>query len=196
MKLDLHAANRSPIHVNGAIILHLQEMPPRDNKQSCNTMVYVGISVHGFYLSLEAMLELGMLPPSFPSVGATVLPLQGPRSMKAQRPPKDQRAVNTGCSSLSAASSVPCSCPARTVVPDRPSVMPFECTPTNNAAIEQWLLQHFASSTFNTCPRRPLPYMSGPPAEIHLMDDATQKAVHTLASVPIHWQEQQQRDLL
>ncbi len=38
--------------------------------------------------------------------------------------------------------------------------------------------------------------MSGPPVEIHLMDDATPKAVHTPASVPIHWQEQVQRDLL
>ncbi len=28
VKLDLHAANRSPIHVNGAITLHLQGMPP------------------------------------------------------------------------------------------------------------------------------------------------------------------------
>ena len=36
VKLDLHTTNRSPIHVNSAIILHLQGMPPRDNKQSCN----------------------------------------------------------------------------------------------------------------------------------------------------------------
>ncbi len=38
--------------------------------------------------------------------------------------------------------------------------------------------------------------MLGPPIEIHLMDDATPKAVHTPALVPIHWQKQVQRDLL
>ncbi len=99
VKLDLHAANRSPIYVNGVNILHLQGMPPRDNKQSCNTMLYVSSSLHGFYLSLEAMLDLGMLPASFPSVVATVPPLPGPGSMKHQHPPKDQHAVNTSCSS-------------------------------------------------------------------------------------------------
>ncbi len=38
--------------------------------------------------------------------------------------------------------------------------------------------------------------MSGPPIEIHLMDEATPKVVHTPSSVPIHWQEQVQRDLV
>ncbi len=88
-------------------------------------MVYVSSSVHGFYLSPEAMLDLGVLPPSFPSVGATVLPLQGPGSMKDQHPPKDQHAVNAGCSLSLVVSSVPCSCPACTVVTDRPFVLPF-----------------------------------------------------------------------
>ncbi len=60
VKLDLHVANRSPVNVNGAIILHLQGMPLRDNKQSSNTMLYVSSSVHGFYLSLKAMLDLGI----------------------------------------------------------------------------------------------------------------------------------------
>ncbi len=38
--------------------------------------------------------------------------------------------------------------------------------------------------------------MMGPNTEIHLIDDAIPKSVHTPASVPIHWQEQVQRDLL
>ena len=37
--------------------------------------------------------------------------------------------------------------------------------------------------------------MSGPPVAIHLATDATPKAVHTPAPVPVHWQKQVERDL-
>ena len=62
--------------------------------------------------------------------------------------------------------------------------------------MKEWLLQTFASSTFNTCPHRPLPCMTGPPVEIHLKDDASPKAVHKPAPVPVHWQDQVYKDLL
>ena len=62
--------------------------------------------------------------------------------------------------------------------------------------MKDWLLQTFASSTFNTCPHRPLPCMTGPPVEIHLEDDALPKAVHKPAPVPVHWQDQVYKDLL
>ena len=61
--------------------------------------------------------------------------------------------------------------------------------------MEEWLLHRFASSTFNTCPHRPLPCMTGPPVEIHLEDGVIPRAVHTAAPVPIHWQEQVLSDL-
>ena len=38
--------------------------------------------------------------------------------------------------------------------------------------------------------------MAGPPVEIHLNDDVKPKAVHTPASIPIHWHEQTKADLL
>ena len=88
-----------------------------------------------------------------------------------------------------------CSCPPRTVVPVRSVALPFECTPANNSKMEEWLLHRFASSTFNTCPHRPLPCMTGPPVEIHLEDGVIPRAVHTAAPVPIHWQEQVLSDL-
>ncbi len=69
-------------------------------------------------------------------------------------PPKDQRAVNAGCSSPSAASSVPCSCPACTMVPGRPSVLPLSVPPLttllwSNGCYDIWIinLQHVPSTT-------------------------------------------------
>jgi hypothetical protein len=38
--------------------------------------------------------------------------------------------------------------------------------------------------------------MEGPPVEIHIDRDATPKACHTAASIPIHWQEKVYEDLL
>jgi len=38
--------------------------------------------------------------------------------------------------------------------------------------------------------------MSGPPVEIHLEDGTTPKAVHTPATLPVHWQEKVHTDLL
>ena len=62
--------------------------------------------------------------------------------------------------------------------------------------MKAWLLQEFASSTFNTCLHRPLPCMAGPPVEIHLKEGATPKAVHTPALIPVHWQERVHQDFL
>ena len=67
--------------------------------------------------------------------------------------------------------------------------------PENNVKMRDWLLEEFGSSTFNTCPHRPLPCMSGPPVEMHIKDNVTPKAVHKAVPVPVHWQEQVLADL-
>ena len=58
-----------------------------------------------------------------------------------------------------------------------------------------WLLDRYASSTFNRCPRRALPSMEGPPIEIHVDPTATPKACHTTATVASS-QQQVYEDLL
>ena len=88
-----------------------------------------------------------------------------------------QRTINAGCSTPSDDPGHTCSCPPRTMVPELPKELPFECKPENNARMKEWLLTHFASSTFNTCPHRPLPHMTGPPVEIHIKPDSVLKAV-------------------
>ena len=62
--------------------------------------------------------------------------------------------------------------------------------------MKTWLLERYASSTFNTCPHRPLHCMAGPPIEIHVSPSAKPRAFHTPASIPLHWQQQVHADLL
>ena len=59
-----------------------------------------------------------------------------------------------------------------------------------------WLLNRYASSTFNVCPHRPLHQMAGPPVEIHVQEDAKPKVCHTAAPIPLHWQERVKQDLI
>ena len=56
--------------------------------------------------------------------------------------------------------------------------------------MKTWLLERYTSSTFNTCPHRPLHCMVEPPIEIHVIPSAKPRAFHTPASIPLHWQQQ------
>ena len=191
VSLGLKAANKSSIEISGAILARI-EVEINKEKHLCSTMVYVSPSCDGFYLSLEAMLDLnllqtlnncahidaacGLMAGSDGNVDAT--------AEAAPHPPMS--------------SDEPCTCPVRTPPPARPDKLPFPVTPENNAKMENWLLEEFASSTFNKCPRQHLPEMTGPPVEIHLKDGAVPYKAQTAVSVPLHWQanvrEQYERD--
>jgi hypothetical protein len=105
------------------------------------------------------------------------------------------RALNAGCTTAKE-DSVACDCPQRESVPTHPPDLPFPCTPENNEKMKTWLRQHYASSTFNTCPHHPLPCMAGPPVAIHLDISTEPRACHTAATIPAHWHQQVYDDLL
>ena len=56
--------------------------------------------------------------------------------------------------------------------------------------MKDWLLKRYANSTFNRCTHQPLPMMTGPPIKILVRPDTKPTAVHTPASIPIHWRQQ------
>ena len=87
-------------------------------------------------------------------------------------------------------SSKTCSCPTRVKPPSRPQSLPVRCTPENIPAMKQWLLDRFASSTFNKCPHQKLPLMEGPPIKIMIDPNATPVVANTPATVPLHWMEE------
>ena len=80
-------------------------------------------------------------------------------------------------------------------MPLPPASLPFDPVPQNNQRMKQWLLQQYGSSTFNTCPHKPLQEMAGPPIEIHLDEGAKPRVCSTPASIPLHWQKRVEEDL-
>ena len=117
VSLDLVAANKSPITVAGAIIIRLKGKSHKGEELSCATMVYVSKQAHGFYLSCESMIDLGIVSHDFPSVGATTHPPlpQSPRTECMT----GSRTLNAGCSAPNGTGLF--TCPVRTVVPDLPN---------------------------------------------------------------------------
>ena len=97
--------------------------------------------------------------------------------------------LSFGCENFSDNDNKQCSCPQRTVVPKRPTILPFPCTRENNPRMKEWLFNRYKSSTFNTCPHRALPCMEGPPVEMHVDPSAIPKPCHTPANIPLHWQQ-------
>ena len=91
-------------------------------KFSCASMVYVSEDANGFYLSCEAMIDLVIVPPNFPSVGAAASDYE--QQLYGQKPTDNYRALNAECSEPSSNPESPCACPVRTVVPYRPKELP------------------------------------------------------------------------
>ena len=200
VSLKLSAANRSSISIEGAFFAKLTAKSRNGEKSSCRSMAYVSSSVNAMYLSYESLLNLGILSQIFTSADSpngVNYSNDMPHSTKNVQPATSEvRSINEGCSTPSARREESCSCPQREVTPLRPTKLPFPCTPDNNGRMKAWLLERYASSTFNTCPHRALPCMEGPPVEIHVDPDATPKACHTPATIPLHWQQRVHDDLL
>ncbi|KAK2555623.1 hypothetical protein P5673_022644 [Acropora cervicornis] len=204
VRLGLSAANRSPISIEGAFFAKRTTQPHNGVVTSCRSMVYVSSSVHAMYLSYDSLLNLGVLSKDFPSLRTTPIPKEGchtrdtdPADANRKPPPVNAvRSINDGCTTTSDPNDITCSFPQRDATPPCPPELPFPCTPDNNGRMKAWLLDRYASSTFNTCPHRALPSMEGPLIEIHVEPTATPKACHTPAPVPPHWQRRVYEDLL
>ena len=71
---------------------------------------------------------------------------------------------------------------------------PFPLVETNVERLQEWLLQRFSATTFNTklCP---LPVMTGPPHHIHIIPDAKPVAFHTPLTVANHWEDEVKKQL-
>ena len=205
----MSAANRSPIPIAGAFFAKISTQTRNGKVATCHSMIYVSNAVKSMYLSYETMLDLGLLAADFPvgdgvastgaqADGADDVGTDGPGDRSFTSPPTAcaARVINGGCDAADAAKDSPCSCPQRTSVPPRPESLPFTCTPENNEQMEAWLLDRYRASTFNTCPHRPMPCMEGPPIEIHIDPQATPRTCHTAVTIPLHWQEKVQADLL
>ena len=118
---------------------------------------------------------------------------------RAAKPEIDFPAIPARPQLFAASTEAPiCSCPQRPAEPPPlPTSLPpgLNATPEDVPALKQWILDYYASSTFNTCTHQPLRMMTGEPLRLYVDPDAKPYAVHKPAIIPIHWQEQVFNDL-
>ena len=68
--LPLKAANKSPIPIAGAFFSNISGFTSGGERVSCHALIYVSELAHGFYLSYDTLLDLGILSICFPEVGS------------------------------------------------------------------------------------------------------------------------------
>ena len=131
-------------------------------------------------------MALGMISENFPKVGDPLPPttMSTPTSVEAT-----QNTTPNTHNTQKSALTTPCNCPPRQKPPPRPTELPHPANETNRALLEKWLLNYYASSTFNTCEHQPLPFMHGPPMRLMVNPNAVPVANHTPIPVPLHWQD-------
>ena len=175
VKGRMNAINGEGINILGAVFLRL-EGTDAITGQTVQTavMAHVSESTERFYISRQAMRELGIIAHDFPKVQA--------------------RAESAATSKIDS-EFAPCGCPRHSLPPEKPDSLPFAPTEENVDKMKLWLLNRFASSTFNRCPHQPLPMMKAEPIKIHIDPDATPKPVYTAATVPLHWRDEVQAQL-
>ena len=194
--LSVRAANKQPIDISGGFLAQFEDDPDKSGI-SCQAMVLVSKSVTGLFISFDTLIRLRAISENFPIIGKCTL--HGAYTLTSQIDVSDISInslllVNQGCSTPTEDPNQ-CSCPQRSAVPLRPKSLPYKPIPENNAAMKQWLVDYFASSTFNTCPHRPLQQMAGPPIEIHVADDAIPRACDKPGQIALHWQQQVYDDI-
>ena len=162
----------SSLDIAGSVLLRI-EVGGKVTRQ----MVHVSRNCHGLYLSEKALMDLEIIPRTFP----------GPATSTAQT----TKSVTPCCTE---GTTTPCI--KRTATPDRPSAIPFAPTPENVPALEKYLLDSFASSAFNMCTNQPLQGMRGAAMDIVFKADGTKpRPVYTPIPVPFHWKKPVKADL-
>ena len=193
--IKIRAANADQMNISGQFYANIEGQAPNGEHITCQATVVVSNSLRGFYLSYKTMLGLKIIDSKFPAIGSCKKDNNVVITNVDPSGDVSVRALTSGCAHPHD-DLITCQCPQRSAVPDKPSSLPFEPIPENNEKMRQWLLDTYASSTFNTCPHRALPCMSGPPMEIHIDESATPKVCNKPAPVPLHWQQRVYEDLL
>ena len=84
----------------------------------------------------------------------------------------------------------------RSTTPERPNRIPFAPIKENRQKLQQWLVEAFASSAFNTCTHQPLQGMTGVPMKaVRKKPGGKLPQVFTPIPVPFHWKQQVKADL-
>ena len=174
------ATRASKVDIVGGIFLTVTT-----KHSSTKCLFYVASNVSQTYLSLSALKNLDVVSPYFPEPPPKKI--QVVSAALAQAPASLPPCSNSG---VVVDGEKPCSCPKRALPPEKLPDLPCAPTPENLPRLKQFLLDHYADSAFNVCEHQPLPLLqNSPPLKLHVDPEATPKAVHKPATVPLHWHE-------
>ena len=146
----MYAANNHGIKILGAVILRVSGPSKSGKVLETRQITYVTNDSNKIFLSRVACTEQGLITESFPTVGEAAEQL---RTIS----PLQQTPISTAQNNT----TIPCNCPRRHLPPPKPTQMSLPATEANRARLENWLLDYYHSSTFNTCEHQPLPLMEG-----------------------------------
>ena len=175
----MKAANRVPITIDDAILLRLSGISRDGDAMEAAIMAYISPEARSFFLSKEGMIQLGVIPKTFPQIGSAItsqVPHVSASTSDTFKLPNDS-------------TNAECGCLCRSLPPGQPKQLPFDGTLTNAEEMKQWLLDRYASSTFNQCPHQILPI------KLHIGEHAKPVNLRTPAPVPLHWQDKVVEDL-
>ena len=179
--VSLRVADGRKLTVLGAVPLDISVKNYPKNR--AKHLLHIVSELKSLFISKACLTDLGIISPSFP------LPYTTDTNIA-----DDAELANVDGDPVLA----PCGCPLRTSVPDPPA-LPFEATEENVPKLRQFIIDHYSTSTFNLCSHQKQPEISGPPLHFSLKPDAKPVAVHTPATIPIHWlkevKEQLDRDV-
>ena len=168
--MKMSAANNRGINIIGALPLRITGTSPSGTKHTTRQLVYFTDSTNRMFLSKQACSALGIISKNFPTVGET-------------------HSTSDTSASPDTSISKDCHCPRRQLPPPLPVALPYSPTEENLDKLQNWLLNHYKTSTFNICEHQPLPMMSGPPLRLMIDPEATPVARHKPIPIPIHWQQ-------
>ncbi|XP_071478837.1 uncharacterized protein [Diadema antillarum] len=171
--MEMHTATNGGITILGAVPLRLSGRNPLGHVVESRQLTYITDNSDKLFLSKEACIDLGIIPDSFPTLG-----------MAPGTPQLDKAATLK-----EAPERIACTCPRRQLPPPPPTELPFPATEANRVKLQQYLLDYYQSSTFNTCEHQPLPLMDSPPMKLMVDPDAEPVAHHTPVPVPLHWRD-------
>ena len=180
--MHMHAANNNGIKIIGAVIIrfsgnHLWTALRNTPNRLCHPRLQ-----HKLFLSREACTALGLISPMFPTVGEN-----------SQQPAESDitsATTNQTSPTLDETPTTPCNCPRRSTPPPKPTDLPFPATEDIRENLQQWLLDYYKSSTFNTCEHQTLSLMSSIPMRLIIDPNAKPVAHHNPIPIPLLWQEQ------
>jgi len=187
IKHNLYAANKEKIAVLGAVLIRLSGRTSDGDRRTAAVMAYISPNTRRFYLSREALIQLGIITKDFPRIGSA----DESSAVNDENAEINTRSPSTGhlTNELISVQPAACGCPTRSSPLPRPKELPFPSTEENIPKMREWLLERYSSSTFNQCKHQQLPGMSGPSIRLHVDPAAKPSAVHTPAAVPLHWHD-------